>query len=188
MKSTLIFLMMVLSLISCQHYSIKDQFKLEVEKLKPKIKDKKLEKIIMKVASNYKYEVNSRIKIVDINQASRVLHSSSEIDLVRSKNLPASNHEITEILEMPLDDNDEDFKNDKWTCRVTVAQKNRFNKVILLTYFLLIHVDEFSFEKKAGVDLPNIHLEDLAKAIFYSQFLKIIRDLPNIYDFTQDIK
>ena len=194
MKSSLIFLMTILSLMSCQLYDFKDQFKLEVEKLKPKIKDKKLEKIIFKVASNYKVEMYHEIKIFDLNQASRVLHSSFEKNLVRSKNLPASKHEITEMLEMPfLEDESswENFKNDKWKCKVAVAQKKGLNKVSLLVISLYIHVDVISFGEKAGVDLSNIDTEDLAKAIFYNHFLKIIKNeraQPKIYDFTKNIK
>ena len=188
MKSSLIVLMIILSLISCR-LSLKDLFKLEVEKMKPKIKDKNLEKIIYKIASEYEVDIDDIFQTMDLNHART---RRDFIDkLLRGRTFPASTHQIEQLLEMPIEDNgeiDPNFKNDKWGCEVAVVQSKRFNKVSVLAYSLYIKVDTESFEKKAGVHLPGIEDIDLAKAIFYTQCLKIIRTLPNIYDFTNDIK
>jgi len=56
MKFTSVCLMMVLSLISCQLYSFKDEFIHEVEKMKPKFTDKNLEKTVTKIAKKYLYK------------------------------------------------------------------------------------------------------------------------------------
>ena len=188
MKSSLIVLMMILSLISCRN-SFKDQFKLEVEKMKPKIKDKNLEKIIYKIANDYEVDIERIFQTVDLNHARTGRYFIDK--LLSGRTFPASTHQIEHLFEMPIEDYgeiDRNFKNDKWGCEIAVAQTKRFNKVSVLAYSLNIQVDTESFAKKAGVHLPGIEDEDLAEAIFYTQCLKIIRTMPNIYDFTKDIK
>ena len=81
MKFTLVFLMMALSLISCQLYSFKNEFMAEVEKMKPQIKDKSLEKIISKIASTYNVEMSNTIKTVDLNDVLKTCHLDFEINL-----------------------------------------------------------------------------------------------------------
>ena len=189
MKFTLVFLMMALSLISCQLYSFKNEFMAEVEKMKPQIKDKSLEKIISKIASTYNVEMSNTIKTVDLNDVFKTCHLDFEINLVKSKNLPASNQQIGHIIVggllrpgMPRPQ----IKNDLWRCTVGVAKSKNSNTVSLLTYFLSVHFDKTSFVEKAGVELPDIDERVLANAIFYNKLLKVIKSeriQPIIYDF-----
>ena len=193
MRSTLVLLMMVLSLISCQLYTFKKEFTLEVEKMKPQIKDKSLEKIISKVASSYNVEVSNTMKTVDLNNVFKTCHLDFEINLVKSKKLPASNQQIGHIivggLIIPGRPRPK-IKNDLWKCTVGVAKAKGLNTVSLLTYFLSVHFDKTSFVQKAGVDLPDIDERVLANAIFYNKLLKVIKNervQPIIYDFTKNI-
>ena len=189
MKFTLVFLMMALSLISCQLYSFKNEFMAEVEKMKPQIKDKSLEKTISKIASTYNVEMSNTIKTVDLNDVFKTCHLDFEINLVKSKNLPASNQQIGHIIVggllrpgMPRPK----IKNDLWKCTVGVAKAKNSNTVSLLTYFLSVHFDKTSFVEKAGVELPDIDERVLAHAIFYNKLLKVIKNAPVqpiIYDF-----
>ena len=179
MKSALICLMMILSLISCQLYTFKDKFILEVEKMKPQINDKSLEKIISKIASTYNVEMSNTLKTVDLKNVIRTCHLDFEINLVRSKTLPASNHQIGHIIVGGLIRPGQPrpkIKNDLWRCTVGVAQAKGTNTVSLLTYFLSVHFDITSFAEKAGVDLTGINERDLAQAIFYQKLLKVIKN------------
>ena len=192
MKFTLVYLMMVLSLISCQLYSFKKEFTTEVEKMKPQIKDKSLEKIISKIASTYNVEMSNTMKTVDLKNILKTCHLDFEINLVKSKNLPASNQQIGHIivggLIIPGRPRPK-IKNDLWKCTVGVAKAKGPNTVSLLTYYLSVHFDKTSFEQKAGVDLHDISERDLAKAIFYNKLLKVIKNervQPILYDFTRN--
>jgi len=192
MKFTLVCLMMIFSLISCQLDSFKDKFILEVEKMKPQIKDKNLEKIISKIASTYNVEMNNTLKTVDLNKILNNCSYDFEIKLVKSKNLPASDHQIANIIVGDLKDLGQpkpEIKNDLWKCTVGVAKAKGNNTVSLLTYFLSVRFDKISFEGKTGVDLPDIDERVLANAIFYQKLLKIIKNEPArpiIYDITRN--
>ena len=193
MRSTLVLLMMILSLISCQLYTFKKEFTLEVEKMKPQIKDKSLEKIISKIASTYNVEMSNTMKTVDLKNILKTCHLDFEINLVKSKNLPASNQQIGHIIVgglIILGRPRPKIKNDLWKCTVGVAKAKGLNTVSLLTYFLSVHFDKTSFVQKAGVDLPDIDERVLANAIFYNKLLKVIKNervQPIIYDFTKNI-
>ena len=185
--------MMILSLISCQLYSFKDIFKNEVEKMKPEFKDKNQEKIISKIANTYNVEMSSTLKTVDLNHVLNNCRLDFEINLVRSKDLPASNHQIGHIIVggliipgMPRPN----IKNDLWKCTVGVADVKGTNTVSLLTYFLSVRFDKDSFAQKAGIDLADVNEKVLAKAIFYNKLLKVIKSepiQPIIYDITRNI-
>ena len=184
--------MMILSLISCQLYSFKDNFILEVEKMKPQIKDKNLEKIILKIASKYNVEMKNELKTVDLNNILNNCHYDFEIKLVKSKILPASNHLIGHKIVGGLLRPGKPRPKGKnfWSCKVGVAKAKGPNTVSLLTYSLSAHFNKISFEKEAGVDLPGISEMDLANSIFYQKLLKVIKNEPTrpiIYDITRNV-
>jgi len=191
MKFTLVCLMMVLSLISCQLYSFKDEFIHEVEKMKPKFTDKNLEKTVTKIAKKYLYKasIHSTIKTVDLNNVT-FNHGLDDFErkIVQSKNLPASTHHQNRIIigGLGIPGKTRRIKNDLYVCTVLVVKAKGTNTVSLLTYSLSIHFDKYSL----GINLPEISDRDLAYAIFYHKLLKVIEDepvRPKFYDFTKNV-
>ena len=180
MKNTLLILAIVWSLYSCQSlYFFKKQFKEEVEKIKPVIEDKALEKLIHKVAKTYTMEWSHTIKAVDLSNILKTCHLDFEINLVKSPVLPASDHLIAHIIVGGLiipGQEQVKRKNDLWrgSVGVVINYGNDLNTVYLLTYDLGVHFDKQSFEQKAGADLSSIDDHALADAIFYNTLLSII--------------
>ena len=180
MKFTLLFLAMVWSLYSCQTlYFFKEQFKSEVEKIKPEIEDRALDKLINKVAKTYTLEWSHTIKAVDLSNILKTCTLDFEINLVKSPILPASDHLIAHIIVGGLiipGQEQVKRKNDLWRCSVGVVIEYGEipNTVYLLTYELAVHFDKQSFEQKAGTDLTSIDAHVIADAIFYNALLSII--------------
>ena len=181
MKLTLLFLSMILSLYSCQTlYFFKEQFKSEVEKIKPVIADKGMDKLINKVAKTYSLEWSHKIKAVDLSNILKTCTLDFEINLVKSPILPASDHLIAHIIVGGLiipGQEQVKTKNDLWrgSVGVVIEYGEIPNTVYILTYELAVHFDKESFEQKAGTDLSSIddhHV--LANAIFYNALLSII--------------
>ena len=180
MKFTLLFFSMVWSLYSCQTlYFFKEQFKSEVEKIKPEIEDRALDKLINKVAKTYTLEWSHTIKAVDLSNILKTCTLDFEINLVKSPILPASDHLIAHIIVGGLiipGQEQVKRKNDLWRCSVGVVIEYGEipNTVYLLTYELAVHFDKQSFEQKAGTDLTSIDAHVLANSIFYNALLSII--------------
>ena len=180
MKFELLFFAMVWSLYSCQSlYFFKKQFKAEVEKIKPEMADRALDKLINKVAKTYKMEWSHTIKAADLSNILKTCTSDFEVNLVKSPVLPASNHLIAHIIIGGLiipGQEQVKRKNDLWrgSVGVVIEYGNIPNTVYILTYELAVHFDRESFEKKAGTDLSSVDDRVLANAIFYNALLSII--------------
>ena len=180
MKSEIVLFLTLLAIYSCQtQYFFKEKFKEEVNKMKPEIKDKNIEKVITKVAKSYLVEYQHTIKSVDLRNILKTCHLDFEINLVKRKDLPASNHQIGHIIVGGLLIPGREYarpKNDLWKCTVGVVIKyeNDPNKVSILTYYLSTHFDKSSFTEKSGANLSEISDRTLANAIFYNKLLSII--------------
>lgn len=182
MKTEILFFMTLFALYSCQTlYFFKEQFKLEVSKIKPVIADKSIEKLVTKVAKTYTVEHSHTIKAVDINDVFKTCNLDFEINLANSKILPASDHQIAHIIVGGLIIPGQEYvkrKNDLWRSSVGVVIDYEFgtvpNTVYLLTYDLSVHFDKTSFEQKAGMSLDDIDDRTLASSIFYNALLTII--------------
>ena len=156
----------------------------EVNKLKPNIPDKNLEELILKVSKEYSVEISKNIKQVDKNNVFDSCSLDFEINLVQSKNLPASNHLIghrivggLRIPGRPLPIN----PNDLWNCSLGVSVEKNNTIIELLIYKLSSHLNENTFNEacqKSGVSLKREEIDErtLANAIFYHKGLKIINE------------
>ena len=98
MKQEFILFIALLSLFTCQSLGLfKEQFLFEINKFKPSLKDKNLEKIIVKFAQLYTVEYSHTVKTVDLKNIMKTCNLDFEIKLVQSDPLPASNHQINHI-------------------------------------------------------------------------------------------
>ena len=178
MEKFLIFFIMIWSLYFCQLplYKFKDQFLEEINKFKPDFGDKVLEKTITKIAKTYTVEASFTNKVVDLNNIFDTCHLDFEINLVESKDLPASNHLIAHIIVGGLIIPGQEYKpnkNDLWAGNVGVAIKKDSETVYSLVYDLRVHFDKTSFTEKAGVDLSEVDEELMVHSIFYNKCLEI---------------
>ena len=178
MNKSLIIFFVLLSLYSSQLLlnSFREEFLNEVNKFKPEFKDKALDKEITKIAKTYSVESYYTNQIVDLNHIFNTRHLDFEINLVKSKNLPASDHLISHIIERGLIIPGEDpkqTKNDLWAANVGVVLEKDSESVYSLIYDLRVHVDKDSFAQKTGLDLTEVDEEDLVNSIFYNECLEI---------------
>ena len=77
---------------------IKKKFLEEIDKFKPHFVDKILEKTITKVSKTYFVETSFTNKIVNLNDILSNGGLDFEVNLVKSEDLPASNHLISHII------------------------------------------------------------------------------------------
>ena len=160
----------------------------EINKLKPNIENNKsLENSILSISQNYLVNCSKTLKIVEKADVMKNCSLDFEINLVQSKILPSSNHQIGHIivggLRRPgINPPAKKLLNDLWKCTIGVAVEKDEKNIELLTYFLDAHLNEDTFKEacnKAGVN--NIQRNDieermLANAIFYHEGLKIIKN------------
>ena len=178
MNKSLIIFFVLLSLYSSQLLlnNFREEFLNEVNKFKPEFKDKALDKEITKKAKTYSVESYYTNQIVDLNHIFNTWHLDFEINLVKSKNLPASDHLISHIIEggliIPGEDPKQN-KNDLWAANVGVVLEKDSESVYSLIYDLRVHVDKDSFAQKTGLDLTEVDEEDLVNSIFYNECLEI---------------
>ena len=157
-------------------YKFKDQFIEEINKFKPDFGDKVLEKTITKIAKTYTVEASFTNKVIDLNNIFDTCHLDFEINLVKSEELPASNHLIAHIIVGGLIIPGQEYKpkkNDLWAGNVGVAIKKDSETVYSLVYDLRVHFDKTSFTEKAGVDLSEVDEELMVHSIFYNKCLEI---------------
>ena len=162
----------------------KEQLIKEVNAIKPNIENKDLENSILQLSKQYLVTSQKTIKQVEKNDVMKYCNLDFEINLVNSKSLPASKHQIGHIivggLRMPgMKPPAKKHLNDLWKCSIGVAVEKDFATVELLTYVLDAHLNEDTFNeasKKSGVNLKNNEFEErtLANAIFFNEGLKII--------------
>ena len=178
MEKFLIFFIMIWSFCFSELpiYKFKDQFIEEINKFKPDFGDKVLEKTITKIAKTYSVEASFTNKVVDLNNIFDTCHLDFEINLVKSEELPASNHLIAHIIVGGLIIPGQEYKpkkNDLWAGNVGVAIKKDSETVYSLVYDLRVHFDKTSFTEKAGVDLSEVDEELMVHSIFYNKCLEI---------------
>ena len=178
MEKFLIFFIMIWSLYFCQLPldKFKDQFLEEINKFKPDLGDKVLEKTITKIAKTYTVEASFTNKVVDWNNIFDTCHLDFEINLVKNEDLPASNHLIAHIIVGGLIIPGQEYKpnkNDLWAGNVGVAIKKDSETVYSLVYDLKVHFDKKSFTEKAGVDLSEVNEDLIVHSIFYNKCLEI---------------
>ena len=178
MERSLILFIMIWSIYLCQLPldKFKEQFLEEINKFKPDFRDKVLEKTITKVAKTYDVEASFTNKVVDLNNIFDTCHLDFEINLVKTENLPASNHLINHIIIGGLIIPGQEYKpnkNDLWAGNIGVAIKKDSENVYSLIYDLRVHYDKTSFTEKAGVDLSEVDEELIAYSIFYNKCLEI---------------
>ena len=182
MRNTLIIILIVLNISSSQldFGSFKDQFLLEIEKFKPNLTDKNLEKIITKIARTFTVEYSHTNKIVDLNNIFANCHLDFETKLVKSSTLPASNHLIAHIIvggllrpgQKPVK-----RKNDLWAANVGVVLKKDSQHVYSLIFDLKVHFEKSTFIQKSGLYLKDIDERILVNSIFYNKCLDIAEKL-----------
>ena len=178
MEKFLIFFIMIWSFCFSELpiYKFKDQFIEEINKFKPDFGDKVLEKTITKIAKTYTVEASFTNKVIDLNNIFDTCHLDFEINLVKSEELPASNHLIAHIIVGGLIIPGQEYKpkkNDLWAGNVGVAIKKDSETVYSLVYDLRVHFDKTSFTEKAGVDLSEVDEELMVHSIFYNKCLEI---------------
>ena len=164
----------------------KEKFIEEVNKLKPVLEDnKELENSILSLSKEYKVEFTKTIKNVEKQNVMKNCHLDFEINLIQSKILPSSNHQIGHIivggLRRPGMNPPKKNVNDLWKCTIGIAVEKDIKNIELLTYFLDTHLNEDTFneaKKKSGINLQRNDIDErtLAKAIFYHEGLNIIKN------------
>ena len=159
----------------------------EVNKLKPNIEDNKtLENSILSISKEYKVNFTKTIKTVEKQNVMKNCNLDFEINLVQSKTLPASNHQIGHIivggLRRPgINPPVKKHLNDLWKCTIGVAIEKDIKNIELLTYFLDAHLNEDTFNEASntsGIKIQRNNIDErmLASAIFYHEGLKIIKN------------
>ena len=165
----------------------KEKFIEEVNKLKPVLEDnKELENSILSLSKQYKVEFTKTIKSVEKQNVMKNCHLDFEINLVQSKLLPSSNHQIGHIivggLRRPgMNPPQKKNLNDLWKCTIGIAVEKDIKNIELLTYFLDAHLNEDTFneaKKKSGINLQRNDVDErmLANGIFYHEGLNIIKN------------
>ena len=178
MEKSLIFFIMLWSLNFCQLPldKFREQFLEEVNKFKPDFGDKVLEKTITKAAKAYPIEAIFTNKVVDLNNILKTCHLDFEINLVKSENLPASNHSIKHLIKGGVILPGEEYKpikNELWVGNVGVAIRKDSNSVYLLIYDLTVHFDKTSFSDISGLDLSEVDGNLIVYSIIYNKCLEI---------------
>ena len=177
MKQKFILFIALLSLFTCQSLGLfKEQFLFEINKFKPSLKDKNLEKIIVKFAQLYNVEYSHTVKTVDLKNIMKTCNLDFEIKLVQSDPLPASDHQINHIKigGRLIPGQTPKYKN-FWAATIGVVIKNNgeFNSVYSLMYKLKVDFNKITFMKTAGLDLTSVDERVLVNYIIYNQCLKI---------------
>ena len=177
MKQEFILFIALLSLFTCQSLGLfKEQFLLEINKFKPSLKDKNLEKIIVKFAQLYTVEYSHTVKTVDLKNIMKTCNLDFEIKLVQSDPLPASDHQINHINigGRLIPGQTPKYKN-FWAATIGVVIKNNgeFNSVYSLMYRLKVDFNKDTFMKTAGLDLTSVDERVLVNYIIYNQCLEI---------------
>ena len=158
----------------------------EINTLKPELDNKSLENSILLISKEYLVNSNKIIKEVNKQNVFENCNLDFDINLVQSKTLPASNHLIGHIIvgglrrpgiHPPQNKN----LNDLWRCSIGVAIEKDINIVELLKYELEAHLNEDTFNEacnKAKINIQKDNIDDrtLARAIFYHEGLKIIKN------------
>ena len=178
MRNTLIIILIVLNISSSQldFGSFKDQFLLEIEKFKPNLTDKNLEKMITKIAKTYFVEERHTNKVVDLNHILANCGLDFETKLVKSSTLPASAHLINHIIKGGLIRPGQQpvrTKNDLWMAYVGVVLKKDSQHVYSLLFDLRVHFEKSTFIQKSGLYLKDIDERVLVNSIFYNKCLEI---------------
>ena len=178
MEKSLVFFIMFWSLCFCQLplHQFREQFLKEINKFKPNFGDKVLEKTITKAAKSYPIEAIFTNKVVDLNNILKTCYLDFEINLVKSENLPASNHLINHIIIGGVIYPGQEYKpskNDLWAGNVGVAIKKDSNTVYSLLFDLSVHFDKKSFSAQSGLDLSEINENLIVNSIFYNKCLEI---------------
>ena len=158
----------------------------EINKLKPIIEDNKsLENSILSLSKEYQVNFSKTLKLVEKQNIMKNCTLDFETNLVKSKNLPSSNfqvgHPIIGGLRRPGINPPKKHLNDLWKCTIGVAVEKDINNIELLTYFLDTHLNEDTFNEacnkaKINIQKDNIDNRTLARAIFYHEGLKIIKN------------
>ena len=178
MEYSLIIFIMFWSLYLCQLplEQFREQFLEEINKFKPDFGDKVLEKTIIKAAKTYLVQASFTNKVVDLNNILRTCHLDFEINLVKSENLPASNHLINHIIIGGVIYPGEEYKptkNDLWAGNVGVAIRKDSDTVYSLLFELSVHFDKTSFSEISGLDLREVNENLIVNYIFYNKCLEI---------------
>ena len=158
----------------------------EINELKPKIEnDKSLENSLLSLAKEYIVTSSKNIKSVEKKNIMKNCNLDFEINLVESKTLPSSNHQIGHIivggLRRPgINPPVKKHMNDLWKCSIGIAVEKDINTIELLTYVLDAHLNEDTFKeacKKSGNNLQREEIDEriLANTIFYCEGLNIIK-------------
>ena len=159
----------------------------EINKLKPIIEENKsLEISILSLSKEYTVNNSKTVKIVEKRNVMKNCNLDFEINLVQSKTLPSSNHQIGHPivggLRRPgLNPPAKKHLNDLWKCTIGIAVEKDINNIELLTYFLDTHLNEDTFNgalNKSGIKIQREEIDErmLASAIFYHEGLKIIKN------------
>ena len=180
MKQEFILFLALWSLFACQSLGLfKEQFLLEINKFKPSLKDKSLEKMILKFVQLYTVEYSHTVKTVDLKNIMKTCNLDFEINLVQSDPLPASDHQINHINigGLLIPGQTPNYKN-FWAATIGVVIKNNgeFNSVYSLMYNLKVDFNKVTFMKTSGLDLTSVDERVLVSYIIYNQCLKIYNE------------
>ena len=178
MEKSLVFFIMFWSLCFCQLplHQFREQFLKEINKFKPNFGDKVLEKTITKAAKSYPIEAIFTNKVVDLNNILKTCYLDFEINLVKSENLPASNHSIKHLIVggvlLPGEEY-QPIKSELWAGNVGVVIRKDSNTVYSLIYDLTVHFDKTSFTEMSGLDISEDNKNLIIHSIFYNKCLEI---------------
>ena len=180
MKSAIIFVLALFSLISCQSLGLfHEQFLKEIYTFKPYIDDPELFEQIAKYWKTFKIEESRTVKTVDLNNIHKTCNLDFEIKLVQSETLPASDHQIAHIniggLIVP--GQTPKFTN-FWAATIGVVIKNLGEKdsVYSLLYHLKLDFNKYDFMRYSGLDLTDIDERVIVDYIFYNECYRIYEE------------
>ena len=180
MKSAIIFVVALFSLISCQSLGLfHEQFLKEIYTFKPYIDDPELFEQIAKYWKTFKIEESRTVKTVDLNNIHKTCNLDFEIKLVQSETLPASDHEINQIsIGGALQPGQDQKFSNFWKAIIGVVIKNlgEEDSVYSLLYHIKLEFNKTDFMRYSGLDLTNIDDELIVYYILYKECYRIYEE------------
>ena len=182
MKSGVVLLLALFSLISCQSLGLfHEQFLKEIYTFKPKIEDKykDLFQAILKYSKLYKMEESRTVKTVDLNNIYDSCNLDFEINLVQVTPLPASDHQINQINigGVIIPGQKRKYKN-YWALTIGVVINNlgEEDSVYSLLYHINLDFNKIDFMRESGLDLTDIDERLIVDYILYMESYRIYEE------------
>ena len=171
-----ILLLSLLSLYSCISLGLfASTFYKEIQKFKYEITNDSLDRALREYVKKSKIGKESTLKNVDLAHIMETCNLDFEIELVKSFELPASDHQIAHInIGGALIQGQTPHYKNFWKATIGVVLENTVepNHVYSLLYHLTVDFNKYAFETDLGRTLDIDEL-DLVHAIFYNLCLEI---------------